>query len=77
MTSLRVLISHNRYQIRGGEDAVVEGEAVALARAVRRARGWAEWRPSRGGGAGRRPGEGKERRAGWAAREKKKEKAAR
>ncbi|TXN71600.1 glycosyltransferase family 4 protein [Methylobacterium sp. WL6] len=33
MTSLRVLISHNRYQIRGGEDAVVEGEAMALARA--------------------------------------------
>ncbi|MEH3116145.1 MAG: glycosyltransferase [Methylorubrum populi] len=30
---LRVLIVHNRYQIRGGEDAVVEHEAAALARA--------------------------------------------
>lgn len=31
--SRRVLIVHNRYQIRGGEDAVVEREAAALARA--------------------------------------------
>ncbi|HEY8563995.1 MAG TPA: glycosyltransferase [Beijerinckiaceae bacterium] len=29
----RVLIVHNRYQVRGGEDAVVEREAAALARA--------------------------------------------
>ncbi|ACL59235.1 glycosyltransferase [Methylobacterium nodulans] len=29
----RILIVHNRYQIRGGEDAVVECEAAALARA--------------------------------------------
>ncbi|MFE1601174.1 glycosyltransferase [Methylobacterium sp. ID0610] len=31
--ALRVLVVHNRYQIRGGEDAVVEREAAALARA--------------------------------------------
>lgn len=31
--SLRVLIVHNSYQIRGGEDAVVEREAAALERA--------------------------------------------
>ena len=31
--SLRVLIVHNRYQVRGGEDAVVDREAAALARA--------------------------------------------
>ncbi len=33
MSARRVLIVHNRYQIRGGEDAVVEREAAALARA--------------------------------------------
>ncbi|MFG5117995.1 glycosyltransferase [Methylorubrum sp. POS3] len=31
--SARILIVHNQYQIRGGEDAVVEREAAALARA--------------------------------------------
>jgi glycosyltransferase involved in cell wall biosynthesis len=33
VSARRVLIVHNRYQIRGGEDAVVEREAAALARA--------------------------------------------
>ena len=33
MTRPRVLLAHNRYQLRGGEDAVVEGEAAALSRA--------------------------------------------
>ena len=33
MSDRRILIAHNRYQIRGGEDTVVDGEATALARA--------------------------------------------
>lgn len=30
---LRILVVHNRYQIRGGEDAVVEQEVMSLRRA--------------------------------------------